>query len=93
MYAIITLDSDIKGPAQNIAVVNKGERQLPVAVLSFESCTLGAMGRSYTFQQQVTNLLNDAKRKTEVARRAWSKEKMIHLILQQKYVAGKFDKS
>ncbi|EJK47104.1 hypothetical protein THAOC_34200 [Thalassiosira oceanica] len=88
VFAIITLDSDIKGPAQNIAVVNKGERQLPVAVLSFESCTLGAMGRSYTFQQQVTNLLNDAKRKTEVARRAWSKEKMIHLILQQKYVAG-----
>ena len=88
VFAIITHDNDIK--QQYIAVVNKRERQLPVAVLSFESCTLDAMKRSHTFQQQVTKLLYDAKVKAEVARHARSKERIIQLLLQQEYLAGLF---
>mmetsp|Transcript_1963 Transcript_1963/g.3994 ORF Transcript_1963/g.3994 Transcript_1963/m.3994 type:complete len:281 (-) Transcript_1963:1490-2332(-) len=88
IFAIITHDSDIKGPAQNIAVVNKRERQLPVAVLSFESYTAGAMGRSYAFQQQVAKLLNDANEKAKVARQARMKERIIRLLLQREYFAA-----
>ncbi len=75
IFAIITEEFDVKG--SHIIVVDKSERQLPIATLSFESYEPRALKRAYSFQKLVQKM-----KETE---RILQKEKIIRFIILGEY--------
>ncbi|KAL7539910.1 hypothetical protein ACHAWF_006542 [Thalassiosira exigua] len=86
VFAVITAKADVR--AKDLIVVNKSERQLPLAALSFEGYSSSALSLSCAFQDQVTELWKEMKEKEKVAEEAQRKQKIIGLIVKTEYLAA-----
>jgi len=87
VFLVITTKFDLRGP-QDIVVVEKTQRQLPIATLSFLSYDPRALTAARTFQANVSKLVAEVREKEKAVKVATAKEKIIKLILQEEYFAA-----
>ena len=86
VFAVIAPPRNIKH--SGITVVDRTERQLPIATLSFTGLSNSALQSATSFQAQVSALWNEKLRLEKTAQEAKSKEKIIQRILEREYEAA-----
>ena len=86
VFAVITTEMDVK--TKKIVVVQKSERQLPIATLSFERVSETGMKVANRFQKKLNALKDEKEKKEAIAQEAREKENIEKLLFRREYLAA-----